>query len=64
MLSASWYYDNTSRKLCPLDYCQPNILHTELGRLPLFELLILSCILLSYCLQNWVEENFDFVCNQ
>lgn len=45
MLSASWYYDNTSRKLCPLDYSQPNILQMELGNLPLFEPLILSCIL-------------------
>lgn len=51
-------------KWCPLDYSQPNILQMELGNLPLFELLILSCILLkSYCLQNWAEESFDFVCN-
>lgn len=41
----NWYFDNTIRKMWPPNTSQPMVLHMESSNLPLFELLILSCIL-------------------
>lgn len=58
MLPIALYYANITKKLSLFNTSQPQVLHTESGNLPLFELLVLSCQ--SYCLTELGrKKSFD-----